>query len=105
MSHPIPFMKASNVLAPKKAAKEAPDLEEAIEEEDDADVVEPVEANDEDELDLKTDKLIKQPKPKAKRAVKKAKAEDDEDDEDADAKPKRGRPKGKATAAKGKGKK
>ncbi|KAF6838827.1 Replication factor C subunit 1 [Colletotrichum musicola] len=105
MSHPIPFMKASNVLAPNKAAKEAPDLEEAIEEDDDADVVEPVEANEEDELDLKTDKYIKQPKPKAKRAVKKAKAEDDEDDEDADAKPKRGRPKGKTTAAKGKGKK
>ncbi|KAF9877679.1 replication factor RFC1 C terminal domain-containing protein [Colletotrichum karsti] len=99
MSHPIPFMKASNVLAPKKTAKEAPDLEEAIEEEDDADVVEPVEV-DEDEIDLKKDKLIKQPKPKAKKATKKAKEEDE--DEDEDAKPKRGRPKGKTTAAKGK---
>ncbi|KAK1851321.1 chromosome transmission fidelity factor [Colletotrichum chrysophilum] len=103
MSHPIPFMKSSNVMAPK-AAKVAPDLEEAIEEEDDAAVAEPAEPAEEDELDLKGDKYIKQPKPKAKRATKKAKAEEDEDD-DADAKPKRGRPKAKTTAAKGKGKK
>ena len=60
MSHPIPFMKASNVQAPKKAAKEAPDLEEAIEEEDEAEVVaEPSEAADgDDDLDLKGDKYI-----------------------------------------------
>ncbi|KAF0330851.1 chromosome transmission fidelity factor [Colletotrichum asianum] len=103
MSHPIPFMKSSNVMAPK-AAKVAPDLEEAIEEEDDAAVAEPVEPAEDDELDLKGDKYIKQPKPKAKRATKKAKAEEDEDD-DGDAKPKRGRPKAKTTAAKGKGKK
>ncbi|KAJ0356544.1 hypothetical protein COL154_001161 [Colletotrichum chrysophilum] len=103
MSHPIPFMKSSNVMAPK-AAKVAPDLEEAIEEEDDAAVAEPAEPAEEDELDLKGDKYIKQPKPKAKRATKKAKAEEDEDD-DADAKPKRGRPKANTTAAKGKGKK
>ncbi|KAK1481227.1 replication factor RFC1 C terminal domain-containing protein [Colletotrichum cuscutae] len=107
MSHPIPFLKASNIMEPKKVAKEAPDLEEAIEEDDDADVAEPADAGEEDEdkIDLKKDKLIKAPKPKAKRATKKAKAGDDDDDEDADAKPKKGRPKAKATTAKGKGKK
>ncbi|KAL0941071.1 Replication factor C subunit 1 [Colletotrichum truncatum] len=105
MSHPIPFMKASNVLAPKKAAKEAPDLEEAIEEEDDAEAVEPADAVEDDELDLKGDKYIKQPKPKAKRATKKVKAAGDENDDDADAKPKKGQAKGKASTAKGKGKK
>ncbi|TDZ74548.1 Replication factor C subunit 1 [Colletotrichum trifolii] len=101
MSHPIPFMKASNVMVPKKASKEAPDLEEAIEEEDDADVVEPAEADEDEELDLKGDKYIKQPKAKTKKAAaKKTKTEDDAED-DADAKPKRGRPKG--STAKGKG--
>ncbi|GKT47035.1 replication factor C subunit 2 [Colletotrichum spaethianum] len=103
MSHPIPFMKASNVMEPKKAAKQAPDLEEAIEEEDDADVVEPAEPVEDDQLDLKGDKYIKQPKPKAKRATKKAKADDEEDD--ADVKPKKGKSSAKTTAAKGKGKK
>ncbi|WYZ36616.1 hypothetical protein EsH8_II_000122 [Colletotrichum jinshuiense] len=103
MSHPVPFMKASNIMEPKKAAKEAPDLEEAIEEEDDAEVVEP-EAVDDDKLDLKGDKYIKQPKPKPKRATKKAKA-DDEDEEDADAKPKKGKAKAKTTATKSKAKK
>ncbi|KAK2001313.1 replication factor RFC1 C terminal domain-containing protein [Colletotrichum falcatum] len=93
MSHPIPFMKASNVMEPKKAAKQAPDLEEAIEEDDDADVVEPTEPVEDDQLDLKGDKYIKQPKPKAKRATKKSKADDDEGD--ADAKPKKGKGKGK----------
>ncbi|EFQ29956.1 replication factor RFC1 C terminal domain-containing protein [Colletotrichum graminicola] len=93
MSHPIPFMKASNVMEPKKAAKQAPDLEEAIEEEDDADVIEPAEPVEDDQLDLKGDKYIKQPKPKAKRAPKKAKGDDDEGD--ADSKPKKGKGRGK----------
>ncbi|OHE99182.1 replication factor RFC1 C terminal domain-containing protein [Colletotrichum orchidophilum] len=107
MSHPIPFMKASNIMEPKKATKQAPDLEEAIEEEDDADVADPAEAGEEDDdkIDLKKDKYIKVPKPKAKRATKKAKAGDDDDDEEADAKPKKGRPSAKATATKAKGKK
>ncbi len=39
-SHPLPFMKASNVVAPAKTKKEAPDLEEAIEEEHEGDVAE-----------------------------------------------------------------
>lgn len=97
MSHPIPFMKASNVtVAAKRTAHDVPDLEEAIEEEDEADVAEPVEV-DEDELDLKTDKYIKQPKAKAKRAPKKAAAKDADDGEDGGGK---GRAKGKTAAAK-----
>ncbi|KAL5615188.1 hypothetical protein BROUX41_005245 [Berkeleyomyces rouxiae] len=75
MSHPIPFMKASTTDVPtKKLAKEVPDLEEAIEEDDDdgqADA-EPEAAAKED-TDFKNDKYIK--KPKAKRApAKKAPA-------------------------------
>lgn len=95
-SHPVPFMKASNAMAPPKAAKEAPDLEEAIEEEDagEADVAEPVE----DELDLKNDKYVKQPKKKPARAAKKSSADDGDDAA--------GKPKGRAktSTAKGKGK-
>lgn len=86
-------MRASNVLEPKKQAKDAPDLEEAIEEEDDAGLVEAPEV-DEDEIDFKKDKYIKQPK--AKKGAKKAtKATADDDDE---------KPKPRAKA-KGKGKK
>ncbi|OAA60846.1 DNA replication factor C, large subunit [Cordyceps fumosorosea ARSEF 2679] len=87
MSHPVPFMKAStNVVAPKKSAKDMPDLEEAIEEEDDAEVLEGP-AEDDDEIDFKKDKYIKQPK--AKKAIKKTKAKvDDEEDEKPKAKSK-----------------
>lgn len=103
MSHAVPFMKASNVTAPKKAAKDVPDIEDAIEAEDDgAEVAEPVEEDD-DEIDLKKDKYIKQPKAKPKRAAKK-KAADNDEEEDGDDKPAKGRGKGKAVT-KGKGKK
>ncbi|KOS23280.1 Replication factor C subunit 1 [Escovopsis weberi] len=106
MSHPIPFIKASTVTVPKAAPKEMPDLEEAIEEEDDA-AVEAAEAPDADdeEIDFKKDKYIKQPK--AKRATKKATkgaAAGDDEDEGGYAKPK-GRPKAKATGTKGRTKK
>ncbi|KAM0564511.1 hypothetical protein ACHAPJ_000725 [Fusarium lateritium] len=105
MSHPIPFMKASNVVAPKAQPKEVPDLEEAVEDDDAAEVVEAPEADeDDDEIDFKKDKYIKKPKAKkatTKKASKTA-AADDDDDED---KPKRGRAKPKATGTKGKGKK
>ncbi|KAJ3471144.1 hypothetical protein MRS44_001243 [Fusarium solani] len=101
MSHPVPFMKASNVVAPKAQPKEVPDLEEAVED-DDADIAEAPEVDeDDDEIDFKKDKYIKQPK--AKKATNKAtKAAADDDDEE---KPKRGRAKAKATGTKGKGKK
>jgi replication factor C subunit 1 len=76
-------MKASNVAPSKKISKEMPDLEEAIEEEDENDVAEVVEADEDEDLDLKTDKYIKQPKAKGgkKTAKKTAKAGDDEDDD------------------------
>ncbi|KAF5965928.1 replication factor C subunit 1 [Fusarium coicis] len=103
MSHPVPFMKASNVVAPKAQPKEVPDLEEAVED-DDAEAVEAPEVDeDDDEIDFKKDKYIK--KPKAKKVTKKAaKAAGDDEEEDED-KPKRGRTKAKATGAKAKGKK
>lgn len=104
MSHPVPFMKASNVTAPKAQPKEVPDLEEAVED-DDAEVVEAPEADeDDDEIDFKKDKYIK--KPKAKKATKKTtKAAAAADDDDEEEKPKRGRAKAKATTIKAKAKK
>ncbi|KAG8405325.1 DNA replication factor C complex subunit Rfc1 [Metarhizium acridum] len=91
MNHPVPFMKASNVIAPKRQTKEVPDLEEAIEEEDDEQAVE-VPDVDEDEVDLKKDKYIKQPKKKPAKKSAKAAADDDGDDQ-----PKsKGKTKGKA---------
>ncbi|KAK4152747.1 replication factor RFC1 C terminal domain-containing protein [Chaetomidium leptoderma] len=95
-SHPIPFMKSTNVVAPKKADKEMPDLEEAIEEEDENDVAEVADADEDEELNLKTDKYIKQPKARAgkKTAKKTAKGADNDEDED---------DVGKASKAKGKG--
>lgn len=71
-SHPLPFMKASQVLAPKKVKKDAPDLEEAIEESDEGDAsdVEGKGDDEEEELDLKKDKYVKAPS-KKKAAAKK----------------------------------
>ncbi|UKZ80469.1 hypothetical protein TrVFT333_008230 [Trichoderma virens FT-333] len=103
MNHPLPFIKATNVLAPKAVTKEAPDLEEAIEEEDDAELLEAPDVDEDDEIDLKKDKYIKQPKAK-KPAKKAAKVDTGDDDDTADSKPK-GRSKAKASAAKGKAKK
>lgn len=104
MSHPVPFMKATSVVAPKSVAKEAPDLEEAIEDED-AEGAEAVDADakeEDDEIDFKKDKYIKQPKKKpVKKATKKAAVDDDDDVND---QPKKGA-KGKAAASKGRGKK
>lgn len=69
-SHPLPFMKASNVLAPKKLGKERPDLEEAIEEDEDDEQLADNNVEEEDEeLDLKKDKYVKAPKKRAARSV------------------------------------
>ncbi|KAJ5112670.1 Replication factor C subunit 1 [Penicillium argentinense] len=99
-SHPMPFMKASNVVAPKKGPKEKPDIEDAIEESDEEEVVEEAK-DDEEELDLKKDKYVSQPKkkaaPKAKKGKKAAAAAEDEFIDDSEEKPKKGR-KGKAKA-------
>ena len=118
-SHPLPYMKASQVVAPKKKDRERPDLEEALEASDsggesgdDQAVV-----SGEEELDLKKDKYVKAPKKRkaagkgkvaksdadkgpAKGRGKKVKdegedveveADDDEVSEDAFEKPKKGR--------------
>lgn len=108
MSHPVPFMKASSITVTKKVGKEMPDLEEAIEEEDDDAVVDAAEAVEDDELDIKGDKYIKQPKKGGKKTApkkaSKAKAVAAEDEEDEDATPAKGKGKGKAAAARGRGK-
>jgi len=73
-SHPMPFMKASSVVGVGKAGgvrHEKPDLEEAVDESDEEDImldVEAVEDAEDEELDLKKDKYVKVPK---KRAVSK----------------------------------
>ena len=118
-SHPLPFMKASSVVAPKKAGKERPDLEEAIEESDDAeDLVGPeaVEDDEEDALDLKKDKYVSAPKkPATKKATAKGKGskkqsadnnDDEEEDSEQDIKPSktRGRPRGGGAGKRGRGK-
>jgi replication factor C subunit 1 len=109
-------MKATSVVAPAKAAKAIPDLEEAIEEEDEGEVLaEPADEED-DDLDLSKDKYIKKPKAKKAAATKKTAGkkgrtfkDDDNPDEcasDEETKPKKSRAgKGKTTATRGKDKK
>ena len=85
-SHPVPFMKASSVTAPKAAPKVQPDLEDAIEESDADMAVEDEVEDEDDEIDLKKDKYIQAPKKKkaaggAKGKSKKAEAVDDDNDE------------------------
>ncbi|TVY89975.1 Replication factor C subunit [Lachnellula willkommii] len=117
-SHPLPFMKAGNIVAPTAKTKaEAPDLEEAFEEEDEGEVIADPDAKEgEEDLEdsLKKDKYIKKPKAKkataAKKAPKKKAAKNDSDDDmiddesEEEVKPKKGKSKAKA-APKGKGKK
>ena len=118
MSHPMPFMKASQVMAPKKAGREKPDLEEAIEASDEELVVSDVgKDGEDDELDLKNDKYVRAPKKKAGtkkgtgKGKAKAKATAEPSDEDSasedDSKPRgdRGGARGGATKARGRGKK
>ena len=111
--HPLPYLKASQVVAPKKKEKDHPDLEEALDESDSgASEGEDQTVLDEDEpLDLKQDKYVKAPKKRAKvKTAEKGKGKgkgakevgedekgSDEKSEDFD-KPKKG--KGKAGAAK-----
>ncbi|KAB8278505.1 hypothetical protein BDV30DRAFT_222681 [Aspergillus minisclerotigenes] len=99
-SHPLPFMKASSVAAPKKMPKEKPDIEDAIDESDDEVLEDDTKEDDEsEELDLKKDKYVRVPKkPAAKSAAKggsgkgkKAKKAADDDFIDDDEKPKKGR--------------
>ncbi|KAL4893074.1 hypothetical protein BDV59DRAFT_202058 [Aspergillus ambiguus] len=98
-THPLPFMKASSVVAPKKMPKEKPDIEEAIDESDEEEVLEDdSKDNDEgEELDLKKDKYVRVPKKTQKGGRGKKAKQTDNDDASADEKPKKkGRkPKGK----------
>lgn len=100
-SHPMPFIKASNLPGVAKAGgakRDKPDLEEAVEESDGEEVlVADPDAAEEDDQDLGKDKYIKAPKKKAagtaaKGKGKRKKADDDDElDESEDApKPKRG---------------
>ena len=87
MNHPMPFMKASNITAPKRLAKERPDLEEAIDADDDAEELPEADGGEEDEeLDLKKDKYVRAPKKKAppKKAAAKGKGKGKVKAEDAD---------------------
>ena len=110
MSHPLPYMKASQVVAPKKKGKERPDLEEALDESDSgADTGDEQAVLEDDEpLDLKKDKYVKAPKKKPAKATAKGqkakgkgkvKQEDEDemedDDEEEDIKPVKGKGKGR----------
>ena len=72
MSHPLPYMKASSIVAPKKKSKERPDIEEALDESDSGMSSGAGEAvPDEDQpLDLKKDKYVAAPKKKKNVAAK-----------------------------------
>lgn len=125
-SHPLPFMKANSIVAPKKSSGDKPDLEEAMDGSDDEDPILDVgsEHTSEDEiLDLKKDKYVKQPKKKAaskpatKKVATKGKGEervkdnegdvDGESDEAEDVRPKKGKgaAKGKVANPRGRPKK
>lgn len=117
-SHPLPFMKASNILAPKKSTKDKPDLEEALDNTDDDDdpTVDAADVDDDDDapLDLRKDKYVKAPKKKAavKKAASKSKGkaksnedkeedinDDEEDEEDVKPKKRKAPAKGKSVLA------
>jgi replication factor C subunit 1 len=67
-SHPLPFMKANSVVAPKKPSGNKPDLEEVMDGSDDEDPtlnVDSEDSNDDELLSLIKDKYVKQPKKKS----------------------------------------
>lgn len=120
-SHPLPYMKASSVVAPKKKSKERPDIEEALDESDSGASSGGEEAvlDDDQPLDLKKDKYVAAPKKKKKAAAKgkkgagkgkgKGKADEESDEEmdneddgsEEDVKPRKGAgTKGKAKGGK-----
>ena len=67
--HPLPYMKASSIVAPKKKSKDRPDIEEALDESDSGVSSGGEEAVlDADEpLDLKKDKYVAAPMKKTKK--------------------------------------
>jgi replication factor C subunit 1 len=112
-------MKVSNVVAAQKGPKIAPDLEEAIEEDDDGEILVDDQGNgddDDENGDLLKDKYIKKPKapkgdvskkPAAKKGKKTTKdPEHFEDESEQEPKPKNASAgKAKGTAVRGKAKK
>ena len=122
MSHPLPYMKASSIVAPKKKGKERPDIEEALDESDSGVSSGGEEAVlDEDQpLDLKRDKYVAAPKKKKKAGAaakgKKGSAkgkgtgktkeeldellEDEDEGSEEDVKPRKASTKGKARSKK-----
>ena len=121
LSHPLPYMKASSIVAPKKKGKERPDIEEALDESDSGVSSGGEEAIlDEDQpLDLKKDKYVAAPKKKKKAAAKGKKGsakgkgtgktneeldellEDEDEESEEDVKPRKGAStKGKARSKK-----
>lgn len=117
-SHPLPFMKASNILAPRKSTRDKPDLEEALDNSDDDDdpTVDAADVDDDEDapLDLKKDKYVKAPKKKvaAKKAALKSKgkakmdagseediSDEGEDEEEVKPKKRRAPAKGKSISA------
>lgn len=66
-SHPLPYMKASQIVVPSKKSKERPDIEEALDESDSGVSSGGEEAvlEDDEPLDLKKDKYVAAPKKKA----------------------------------------
>lgn len=102
-NHPMPFVKASNVLGMAKAGgakREKPDLEEAVDESETEEVLADAEVAEDDELDLKKDKYIKAPKKKAASAAagagtkgkgKRKKAEEDDSAAESEEEPKKKR--------------
>ena len=94
-SHPLPFMKASSIVAPKAAKKAKPDLEDAIDESDGGEeqllAEGDVKEEEDEDMDVKRDKYIKAPKKKsgsqgaakaASKGRKKGKKAAKEDDEE-----------------------
>ena len=109
-SHPVPFMKASGVVAPKAPQRVRPDLEEAVDESEGEEVLPEGETkeDEEEDVDIKKDKYIKEPKKKAApkaaaaKGKKRAKKEVGDDDEGLDASESEEQPKKpKKAAAKG----
>jgi replication factor C subunit 1 len=109
-SHPVPFMKASSVVAPKAPQRVRPDLEEAVDESEGEEVLPEGEIKEDEgeDVDIKKDKYIKEPKKKAApkaaaaKGKKRVKKEVDADGEGPDASESEEQPKKpKKAAAKG----
>lgn len=79
MSHPMPFMKATNVFAPKVSKRDVPDIEEAIVESEDEAAIGEENADakkaEEDAMDLSKDKYVKVPKKSSAKGKGKAAGE------------------------------